>query len=484
MKLRRLFRTAFLFFLLSLLSVSVHGAAPGYLVEIRQDVALFSDIQPEFGRPIHEETGLYYIEDPAMLQELEESGLVESCYPNGMVYLHEEETNTRPADLTWVRSMLGYDYAAANGITGKGVRIAIIDTGLSNQFYDHTSATIEVGTNYRVAADHYNRHNTNDIYGHGTNVASIIADDLIGLAPEVTLIPLKCFTSSGASYDTIIEAIYDSVKDIHDAEGNVIDGDDDGYPDHYGCDILNLSFGSYENYPPLDEAIQYALSKGVIVVASAGNLPAGILSTGNDAFLYPAAQDGVIGVGSVDSKKQISHSSVQNKSVFLTAPGANIYGWSVKANDYDTDSGTSFSAPAVTAALALAHSIDPEMTAEQAANWLLQSAEDLGPEGYDTAYGYGLLNIRQLLHTIQTNHSENSTSIAVHHAPIDFDIFTACMAIYNSAGKLVDLRLTTTTKGSVLFRDIPLPDGGFYQILTMNDGFLPLMEARVQPKFD
>lgn len=495
MKLRRLFRVAFLCFLLSLLSVSVHGAAPGYLVEIRQDVALFSDIQPEFGRPIHEETGLYYIEDPAMLQELEEAGLVESWCPNEIVHLHETtETPTLPDNQTWARSMVNYDYAASHGITGENVRVCIIDSGLRDDFSRFSNARIETGTNYLVRPGNSDRHNTSDEIGHGTFVSSVIADSNMGLAPSVTLIPLKCFGSSTTTLAEIIEAVYDAVEEIRDENGEIIDNDLDGYPDNYACDVLNLSFGYQKSNHPaniqlqdqMEKAIQYALDKGVIVVASAGNLNRGAISTGNDTYFYPASQDGVISVGSVDTDSIIAGSSVQNDKVFLTAPGASVYGLDYKTDTYRTDSGTSFSAPAVTAAAALALSLDPDMTNMRFQEFLQFTATDLGSPERDNAYGYGLLNLALLLETIKTEidsvsltANEGITFVSAAHTPMGLDTFTSMMAVYDSDGCMMDCRVLSSTNGSVLFNDVPVPAGAFCRIFTMDNLFTPLRQPRL-----
>jgi subtilisin family serine protease len=146
----------------------------------------------------------------------------------------------------------------------------------------------------------------------------------------------------------------------------------------------------------LEDAVQYAASQGVLVVASAGNLTAA--STGNDAPRYPAASSAVIGVGSVDSNAAVSSFSAQNSGVFLTAPGKDLWGPAISDDTAMTcKSGTSFSAPVVSAAAALALSAAPNLNRAGVIALLQQTAEDLGETGYDYAYGYGLVNIGLLL---------------------------------------------------------------------------------------
>ena len=228
--------------------------------------------------------------------------------------------------------------------------------------------------------------------GHGTFITGILAAatgngvGVAGLAPQAEIVPLKCFTAKTGSISAVVAAIYDGV-------------------DVYQCQVLNMSFGVKqsgvesglpENPRALEEAVAHAEEKGVILVAAAGNAPSG--STGNDPVLYPAGYDTVIGVGSVDREKAISKFSYQNDSVYITAPGQGLHGLGIASGTtYVTGQGTSYAAPMVSAAAALALSVKPELTPAEFRDLLLDTAEDLGEPGWDTVYGHGLLDIGGLL---------------------------------------------------------------------------------------
>ncbi len=208
---------------------------------------------------------------------------------------------------------------------------------------------------------------------------------------EIEIVPLKCFTEKYGRISDVLAAIYGGVDDFH-------------------CQILNMSLGisqsglnsSLQGNPrALDEAMAYAREKGVILVAAVGNVSGG--STGNDTVMFPAGYETVIGVGSVDKDKAVAVTSCRNESVFLAAPGDGLYGLGVSSNSsYITGSGTSFAAPMVTAAAALALSVKPDLSQEEFMYLLRETAEDLGELGWDSAYGYGLLDIGKLLETIET----------------------------------------------------------------------------------
>ena len=329
-----------------------------------------------------EDAGLYRTDDPALIRKLEADDLLAQYAPDGAVYLDgfsEDIEALRAQD--YRSAMLGYDYAAANQITGSGVRVAVIDSGLWSGFSAHTSADILPGVNCLAEEGSPKRSSVEDTHGHGTFVASVICGDGVGLAPGVSLLPLKCFEGNTSDYSYLIEAIGIAIRE--------------------DCDVINLSLGSTSPYSLLEEAVQSALDRGIIVVASAGNVdrPAG--STGNDAPMYPAAQEGVISVGAVDNTKTVWKKSIQNSSVCIVAPGAEVRGLSIRTGALSVSSGTSFAAPVVTAAAALALSADPALTSDRFTELLCSTAEDLGDAGRDHAYGCGLVNPALLLATLR-----------------------------------------------------------------------------------
>ena len=294
---------------------------------------------------------------------------------------------------------------AAWGIdaVGQDVRIAVIDSGIYSNHPDIDDSLILPGKNYFTGND-----NTSYDALHGTRVAGIIAAirnndiGINGIADKVQIVPLKCFEYDVTSLDRIINAIYDAI-------------------DVYGCNILNMSFGTYINTQDLSNAMQYAESKGVITIAAVGN-------TGDTRVYYPAGYDTVIGVGGVDTAGIVSVSSQKNHSVTISAPGELIVSTAYSGEglpQYTTDGGTSIATPHVTALAAIVKSIHPDITPAEFRQLLINTADDAGSPGWDDSYGYGYLNIEKtvsalldsmLVNNIKTNRytfNKESTKITV-----------------------------------------------------------------------
>lgn len=363
------------------------------------------------------------------------------------------------SELNWAQKLVGLQTAVDQDITGEGVVIGLIDSGLS-QSYAETLNVIQ-GTNYLVTESSPDRHNTSDNVGHGTNVASILADPVLGLVPDATLVPLKCFDSSSGSYAPIIEALYDAV-------------------DVYHCDVVNMSLGGTSNNAKLAAAVQYALDHGVILIAAAGNISSG--STGNDRYYYPASYDGVISVGAVSSSSIVSNTSVQNDRVWITAPGKYVPVYS-KSGAYSTNSGTSIASPFVAAAAAMALSVAPEITPEDFATLLRHTVQDLGAEGHDNSYGHGLLDLDALLSAVidsqlQLFHTDDGTVSGYCRPEIPVEVYHLSLVFYDADGRFVGMQQRTVPGNLDVFSDIPLPTGcADVKCFVTDVTFSPLQQA-------
>lgn len=318
-------------------------------------------------KPLAPELGLYTTSDISnadMFEYTEEDAPVElfDTYDYSGILSYEQYT------VTGVKSM--WDI----GVYGHGVRVGVIDSGCK----PHIALADNLREGANFAED--NSDDTNDNIGHGTAVCGIIGagyglDKCIGAAHKTEIIPLK-FIDCDDSGNTIGGTTARLAKAIIAAA------------DDFDCDVINMSCGTIESNT-LKIAVDYAVSKGIIVVAAVGN-------NGSDKLNYPAAYDNVIGVGSVNNKKEHSSFSNTNGSVFVTAPGENIN--ILSGTDEETiNSGTSFSAPCVSGIIAGMMEINPELTADSAMNILIETSEDLGEDGYDTQYGYGLVRADNII---------------------------------------------------------------------------------------
>jgi subtilisin family serine protease len=254
--------------------------------------------------------------------------------------------------------------AVSNG--GKGIRVGIIDSGIYTQHEDFQGADIEEGYNFVT-----NTTDTVDVDNHGTSVAGIIAAQenngkgIVGIAPDATLIPIVVNYKGTGTVSHIVKGIMAAADD-------------------YNCKIINLSVGTRgDHLNSMSDAVEYALEKGIIVVAAAGN-------NGNSTLIYPACLNGVIGVGAVDSEGNVASYSQRNTSVDVTAQGSSMY-IPVYTGGYSIRQGTSFSAPVVTGMLTLLLGIDNTIEWEQMNEYIKKASVDMGDAGYDTSYGYGLL---------------------------------------------------------------------------------------------
>ena len=213
------------------------------------------------------------------------------------------------------------------------------------------------------------------LHWHGTFTASIIAawpgdNAIVGIAPGVKIMDLRFLDSKNLFYGS-------DWKKFAQAINYAVDN---------GARIINLSV--YANAKPpsvLEQAFRRAAQRGVIIVGIAGN-------DGTAQVSYPGKYDSVIAVSATDRNDQLARFSNYGSEVTVTAPGEKITSL-FPGGIAGTSSGTSFAAPHVTGALALILSVNPSMAADQALAILEGSAMDLGSQGRDRQFGYGLINV-------------------------------------------------------------------------------------------
>ena len=190
-------------------------------------------------------------------------------------------------------------------------------------------------------------------FGHGTMVAGIVRL----VAPTAKIMPLKAFNADGTS------SVFDIVRAVY-------------YAVDHGARVINMSFSSTVLSPELGRAINYATDRGVICVASAGNL-------GQETIVYPGGQRNVMGVASTTSTATPTRSSFSNYGdglVSVGAPGEAVI-TTYPGGGYAGVWGTSFSAPMVAGGAALLLQIDPALDHHKAAALLgraLQMTRGMG----------------------------------------------------------------------------------------------------------
>jgi len=251
--------------------------------------------------------------------------------------------------------------------TGRAVKIAVLDTGID---YDHPDLKDVVKGGVDFTGSEYGYR---DAQGHGTHMAGIIAASRNG------------FGSVGVAYEAELYA----VKVLRDSDGWGyyswwIRGIEWAVENH--MQVISMSLGGTTDSQALRRAVDLAYSKGLLIVAAAGNA-----AEGSDAVLYPARYDSVIAVGAVDSAGQPAGFSRRGPELELVAPGVGIYTTEL-GGSHVYSSGTSAATPFVAGAAALVWAANGNLTNMELREALDTSAIDLGPQGRDSSYGYGLVN--------------------------------------------------------------------------------------------
>ncbi len=254
-----------------------------------------------------------------------------------------------------------------NAKWGEGVRVAVLDTGVT-----HSPAFFSAITSINLVDLPGNAADQN---GHGTAVASMIIGQnplTPGVAPAASIISVRIANDLGQSDSFLL------------AQGIIAAVD-------AGAKLINISMASFGDNVLVRNANQYANDAGALIIAASGNNGLGQVS-------FPAANPGVIAVGAVDALGNHLDFSNSGTEVAISAPGFGVNAaWT---NDQAASvSGTSFSSPIVTGALAalMSRPGEKKLTSSQAWSLLSRYLNDSGDAGPDTAVGAGIPDLGRAL---------------------------------------------------------------------------------------
>nr|WP_255688192.1 S8 family peptidase [Pontibacillus sp. HN14] len=301
---------------------------------------------------------------------------VEALKKNPNVAYIEEDANVQAYGQTtpWGIPAINADDVQASGNSGSGIKVAVLDSGISAS---HEDLQVAGGASFVDGEpDPFNDGN-----GHGTHVAGTIAGvnnslGVIGVAPSAELYAVKVLNSSGSgSYSGIAKGIEWAV------DNNI--------------DVVNMSLGGSRGSTTLEQAMDQAYQQGVLLIAAAGNEG----SKGKKNTIgYPAKYASVVAVGAVDeSLNRASFSSV-GEELEVMAPGANIYS-TLPGNTYGSYNGTSMASPHVAGAAALILAEDSSLTNQEVRSLLNSTTTPLGDAFY---YGNGLINVQEAVNAATT----------------------------------------------------------------------------------
>ncbi|MEV0152961.1 type VII secretion-associated serine protease mycosin [Micromonospora sp. NPDC050686] len=260
--------------------------------------------------------------------------------------------------------------------TGAGVTVAVVDSGVDGR-HPQLAGRVLTGTDLLDPGGDGRR----DCAGHGTGVASVIAAGPVagvafrGLAPDARILPVRV------------------------SEQQVVDGREAGrtvgaaefarairWAVDHDADVLNLSVVLYADHPAVRAAVDHARDRDVVLVAAAGNL-----HDSGDPRPYPAAYEGVLGVGAIGVDGSRSAFSQTGSYVDLVAPGGEVL-TAAPGRGHVVAEGTSYAAPFVAATAALLREYHPDWSAAQVTRRILATTDPAPGDGRRGGYGTGVLN--------------------------------------------------------------------------------------------
>ncbi|MEO7294801.1 MAG: S8 family serine peptidase, partial [Candidatus Limnocylindria bacterium] len=316
----------------------------------------------------------------AVLAELRADPAVEYAEPNYIVRLVEEPSVTAvgvndpktAGQYSLDRMRVRDAWSLETG--GSGV-VAVLDTGVQANHQDLAG---------RVLPGHdfvNNDTNAADDNGHGTWVAGIIAanaNDAYGIAGITwsdKILPVKIMSREGSG-------------DTADLTSAIV------WAANQGATVINMSVGGFPSLQYVQDAVNYAWSKGVVLVGAAGN-------NGRQEHFYPASFANVVSVSATQVDDEFAHWSSYGSGVDVSAPGASVqttnctvctYADHHTWGDHTYISGTSFATPNVAGVVALIRARYPSYTPAQVVSRLISTVDDRGYSGHDIRYGRGRVN--------------------------------------------------------------------------------------------
>ncbi len=342
-----------------------------------QQIEIFTRYDIEIYKELYSTSNLIYIPlnfngkfIDGILDELMDVPGIRYIEPNFLLELDYTPNDYYYESRQWDMQLIGMENSWDFQAGSSNVRVAVIDTGID---YTHP----DLSANYLPIGYDWVNDDTDpmDDMSHGTMCAGIISaviNNSIGIAgmAQVSIFAEK-----------VVDAATNRASSS-DLRSGLIHATDQG------ADIISLSLGGYQPDSTMKEGIDYAISKGVMIVNSAGN--------GNtDSDHYPSVYPGVFTVSSTDWCDLKAWESNYGDWIDVAAPGVNI--WStVPGNMYTSVSGTSFACPHVAGLAALIKSHYPSYTSSQIEDLIKSKAVDLGEAGFDEYYGWGRISAANL----------------------------------------------------------------------------------------
>ena len=305
-------------------------------------------------------------------EQADEAGFAHALASRPDVEFAELDRIVKPAEITpndpwfgsweWYLTKIGAPAAWSTTTGDSSIIIAILDTGVDGTHPDLQSKMVPGWNIYNNNSD------TTDVYGHGTVVAGTAAaasnngQGVASIAWNCPIMPVRISAPDGtATYSAMANGLT--------------------WAADHGARVANISYMATTS-STVSSAASYFQSKGGIVTVAAGN-----------QGTFDSASDNpyVLTVSASDANDLITSWTNKGNNIDLAAPDTVFTTY--KGGTYGSTAGTSISAPIVAGAAALILSVKPSLSGSQVQNILKQSADDLGPAGWDTSYGWGRVNV-------------------------------------------------------------------------------------------
>lgn len=352
-------------------SAEANDASDRVIISFKENIDY--DLLEEMGAEIHEEFDAI----SAVSVTLPNEQLVQTASNDSSIEYVEENSIVTAAGqtTTWGYRTVKANTATSLGYTGKGVKIAIIDSGINSK---HPDLKVAGGVSKVENSSAFTDGN-----GHGTHVAGVIGAQnnsigTVGVAPDSLIYSVKVLSANGVG---TLEGVVAGIQWAIDQK----------------VDIINMSLTTINDDKALRDIAQKAYEAGIVVIAASGNEREKGLY--NDV-LYPARFSSVIAVGSVSKFNKLSYFSNYGASQELVAPGEGILSSftdskTTSNEDYAISEGTSVASPFVAGTFAQYMEAYPHLSNIQLRETVKRAAVDLGVKGRDNTYGNGLVQSLQ-----------------------------------------------------------------------------------------
>ena len=393
---------------------------------------------------------------------LGESSAVEYIEADGWVYgtYESDDPDLYDTDRVYTAELLDL-YDAWNYTVGDPqIVIAVLDTGIT---FEHPEFTDKILPGY----DFFNKDDDPaDDHGHGTHVAGTAAAHIdngigtAGICAKCSILPVKVLNENNSGTWSGVAA------------GVIYAADE-------GANIIVMSLGSVAGTRTIQEAIEYAISKDVLIVAAAGNI-------NSNRDFFPAAYPDVMGVSATEKSDLRWSLSNYGDYVDISAPGHLVYGTHKDLNNlYDGHlfmSGTSMATPHVAGLAGLLWSQDPSRSREEIEGLIMGTAVDLGDSGRDQYFGTGRIDPLSALSIGAA--SQNTAQISgVVWIDRDVDGLQDADETERAPGAVIELKnlisnnvLTTQANNRGFWQASQLPAGN-YQISVLGSALIPTTQV-------